>query len=113
MANPASVGVDDDYPAVVLADSAAESSITLDPNKQYMIFHDGEDGTGTAETGTIVFKCDTAAVDTDASEGANKAKLMAERWFYLGPGIATLYFDIAANDCTFTIIPVRNTFGRG
>ena len=104
MSNPTSVGLTDHKPAVLLA-STAEASVTLSNHKRYRLFHDGEDGTGTACTVAIYLRCDADTVVATAAEGANKAKLLATRNLTIGPGVKTLYFKMASVDCTFTIVP--------
>jgi len=106
MANPDSVGLTDYKPAVVLA-SGTEDSVSLERHKRYHLYHDGEDASGNACTQTIYLRCNADTVDADTSEGANKAKLKSGGNLTIGPGVDTLYFKMASEDCTFTIIPTE------
>lgn len=108
MANPTD---EISLPAVILADTT-EASITLHPDRMYWLYHDGEDGSGNANTETIYFKFDSDTVDGDQSEGENKLKLMDGRDVLLGAGVTTLYFKTASADVTFTIVPMPRLLGR-
>jgi hypothetical protein len=109
MANPASVGVDDHYPAVLVC-TAGDSTVTLRPNRTYTVAHDGEQTDGTTDTATIYLAYDATA-DRDESEGANKAKLPSGRELVIGPGITVLHFGTESGTPTFTIIPGIDLYG--
>jgi len=107
MANPTTVI---NRPAIIDT-SATEASIVLDPHWQYMVWHMGVDNEGNTQAEAI-YVSSVAAVDEDASEGADKLKIEDAHPFpyYVGPGWSALYMDATANDPTFAIAPV-NFFG--
>lgn len=90
----------------VLAASTEEQTITLEEDREYTLAHDGEDATGAEDTHTIYLSFG-GAVDADAGEGADKAKLKDGRVFLIGPGISILKFKCAAGAPTFSIAPGR------
>lgn len=113
MANPSSVGVGADYKPAIILTATTESSVTLDINKQYQLWHLGVDGGGNATTDNIMLS-QSAAVDADDSEAADKLKLEDAVGFpvTIGPGWSILYFEAYANDPTFQIVPLRSFFGQ-
>lgn len=110
MSNPTSVGVSDGNPAVLEATTTLQA-VTLDPQREYTVGHDGEDTAGSSSTGSVYLAVD-AAVDNDASEGANKAKLINGRSLVIGPGVGVLKFRTASGSPTFTINPGPRLHGQ-
>ena len=112
MANPSSVGVDDNYPAVALVKGVGPARITLtiDPDKTYHVFHDKETAAGVASSDELYIM--TGITGPTAAAAASKAKLRPGRKVIVGPGITTLYITGGACDCTVTIVPLGTSFGQ-
>ena len=108
MANPTSVGVSSYAPAIVEVTTTA-SSVTLDPNKQYLIVHNGVSTAGAANTDVIWLATGTSTAALTA--GSGQAILTTGKSLVLGPGISTLGFDVGANAPTMTVVPIFNDFG--
>lgn len=107
MANPSTVGVGDYKPAILQAETT-ESSVTLNPNKLYEIWHMGTDEAGNAQT-DLIYLSTSASVDADASNDEDKLKLEDGHPFPVRiSGWGTLYFESAENDPTFQIVPVQH-----
>ena len=100
MANPTQI---DDKP-VVLEVTTVESSIVLDPDRDYTCVHSGEDTSGNPVTNTA-YLSSSAGVDADASEGDDKAKLLDGGSITVGPGWKALYFATEAGAPTMTVVP--------
>ena len=112
MANPTSVGVDDNYPAVLEVVNTATRSVTLNSQRSYFLRHLSVDTGGNATTDTIYLAFAAADVDADKSEGADKFALVSGGEVVIGPGVSSLKFETEANDPTMTIMPNRKTFGN-
>lgn len=110
MANPTMVGMVDHAPAV-LAVTDVQASVTLDPQREYELQHDGENAAGSASAATI-YLATTGNTDADASEGPDKAKLLPGKPALLGPGVSTLRFACASGQAaTMTVWPGRRRLG--
>lgn len=111
MANPSTVGsTDGDYNMALIEVTTAGVTLTLDPNKQYMIQHNGVDASGSTMTDVIQMAVDDG---TPAyTSGEKKGLLLQNNTLIIGPNITTLKLDVAANDPTMTIVPLRSDFGR-
>lgn len=104
MANPTSIGVNDPYPAVLLI-GTTKITVDLDPRKEYMIYHDREDDSGSSNVETVYMTFHHPNVDADQSEGANKAKLIDGRELPIGPGIGRMMLQTASGSVTVTVAP--------
>ncbi len=109
MANPTSCGVASFDPVIVLT-GTTPVSITLEPNKQYEVHHNGIGEAGTAVTDAIMLATGTATAALTA--GSGQAILGSSRMVTVGPGITTLTFDATANAPTVSIFPIINDFGN-
>lgn len=110
MANPTSVGLNDDYGPAILEATTTPASVTLDGNKQYLLQHNAQDTSGSAVTDDIM--CAVAGATASKTSGANKFLLISGTPIFIGPGITTLTIDAAANAPTMSVFPLRTTFGR-
>ena len=108
MANPTTVGVDDNNPAVLKVTTTV-FTVTLEPQREYMLVHNGLNVGGTADTGTIFFGiAANPAVDYD--EGADLGQLNAgagKSPIVIGPGLKEIRLDTDGTGPTCTIIPGR------
>lgn len=104
MANPASIGVNDPYPAVLVI-TDTKVTVDLDPKLEYMLYHDREDSSGSSSGVTVYMTFHHPNVDNDPSEGANKAKLIDGRELPIGPGVGRAMLQTATGEATVTVAP--------
>lgn len=109
MANPTTCGVEG-YSPVIFTTSTTAAAITLDPNKQYEVHHNGIGEAGTAVTDAIMLA--TGAATAALTAGTGQAILGTSRTLLLGPGITTLTLDATANAPSVTIVPLASDFGN-
>lgn len=95
---------------VVLEATTTQQAIAIDPLRWHHVQHCGEDTAGAAAAQTILCtverNSESLTVDDDASEGANKMKLLDKKDYYLPPGIGSIAFQTASGAPTFQIIPL-------
>ena len=110
MANPSSVGLDTDYEPAIIATSTTAVAVTLDPNKQYMLVHNGINASGASTTDYIMGSI--GSTTPAASAGSGKLILTTATYLYIGPGHSTLNLKASANAPTVSLIPIENDFGN-
>jgi hypothetical protein len=100
------------YPALVKA-ANTDSSITLEPDRRYKLYHTGLNESGTAQAENIFFANNTAAVASFAV-ATNKWALVSGKTdgIEIGPGITTLHFITTANAPVFVIAPEIRLWGN-
>lgn len=98
MANPTSMigGVAN------LAAGTSEQSITLDPQREYSLGHNGVDSAGSADTNTIFLSLGSAVVASYAA-GEDKFPLLSGSSVIVGPGVSVIRFKTASGAPTFRI----------
>jgi hypothetical protein len=76
----------------LIAAAATAKSITLNPDREYTIAHNGVDVSANAVTNTIFLGIDAAPAAATYAADENKFALLDGRAVVIGPGVKTLYF---------------------
>ncbi len=105
MAQPTGCGVTGDGTdrLCVVATATDASSIKLDPALVYDAVHDGENESSTTDNHTIYLGTNTSAPAADGSADTGKYKLTPGGAVHIGPGVAKLWYIVAAGAPTFSI----------
>jgi len=113
MANPTSVGVTNQYPAL-LEVTATAITVVLSVQRSYSLWHLGIKNDGAADTNAIHCSISqTTPVDFEPAadyfvlDGAGHAN-----GIIIGPGIAALNLDAAAGGPLMNIVPSEEKFGN-
>lgn len=87
------------YFGTVALNGATEVTVTLDERFAYEVRHTGVDASGTedANSGLTAYMSYASGVTVSMAEEDDKYPLMSGQAVEIGPGIATLYIDAAAN----------------
>ena len=95
----------------VVAAATTENYLTLNPHREYTLFHDAETIAGVADTNTVyLFSATGQTANETAAEG--KFKLTYNRATVLGPGITTVYYLTEAGAPTFSVMAGRQERGH-
>ena len=83
----------------VALNGSSEVTVTLDEQFCYHVRHTGVDASGNddANSALTAYLSYASGVTVDMSEEDDKYPLMDGEYVVIGPGIATLYIDAAAN----------------
>jgi hypothetical protein len=112
VANPSSVGLtDNDYVPALIATSTTPVVLTVNPNKQYLLYHTGlaaaDGATGETDAVMLGFNGTTAAVGGGAATGL----LVSTQRMVIGPGLTSIALDAVANTPAVLVAPMRNDLG--
>ena len=97
-------------PVTIAVANTAEASVTLDPQRSYLLQHNGLAAAGSADTNTIFLSFD-ATVDNDVSAEEDKFLLINVQPIVVGPGVSNLNYRSAAGVPTFSVMPGPHEFG--
>ena len=88
-----------DHFGVVALNGVTEVTVTLDETFVYQVKHTGVDASGNDDSNSALtaFLSYASGVTIDLSEEDDKYPLLDGQSVEIGPGIATLYIDAAAN----------------
>ena len=88
-----------DHFGTVALNGTTEVTVTLDEKFMYHVRHTGVDASANddANSALTAFLSYASGVTADMSEEDDKYPLMDGEYVVIGPGIATLYIDAAAN----------------
>lgn len=110
MANPTTLNNTPATPAVFKV-TTTSIDILVDPLRAHTLQHDGEDDSGTVSEFTV-YGSTEAAIDADASEGADKFKLPAGALIQICKGVRTIRLVASSGTVTVSIFPAQHLWDR-
>ena len=96
-----------------VAATSTETTLTLEPDREYTIVHTGlQTDASTADSAIIYLYVVTAGITTDLSEEIDKYPLMVDEAVVVGPAISTLFYKTASGSPVFTVLASPPKFGQ-
>lgn len=93
-----------DLNPTIVAVTTNNAAITLNPDRQYLLVHNGVDNAGSAST-AVVYGSTVSSLTPGPTEGANAFAINEGGAVVIGPGKSYLALKTASGAATVTVAP--------